>query len=93
MLIYEQERSSQIATGLAAAGDFHLSQDQAQALVAAQVEVIGAQWRPLCEEAGLGEVDRARFWGRQFLNPMAFYRLEGAGAALAERAAAIRASV
>lgn len=44
-------------------------------------------------EAKLGEDDRRLFWGRQFLNPFAFYGLEGPAAGLAERAGAIRASL
>jgi len=91
MLIKGQQRASQIGLCLAAAADFHLSEDQALAIVAHQLETIGAQWRTLVEEAQLGLVDSALFWGRQFLNPFAFYGLEGAAAALSERAAAIRA--
>jgi len=93
MLIVGQQRSSQIATCLAAAGDFHLSADKAIAIVSRQLETIGAHWLSLCDEADLGRVDRTLFWGRQFLNPFAFYGLEGPAAALAVRAAAIRAAV
>jgi serine/threonine-protein kinase HipA len=93
MLITGQQRSSQIATCLAAAGDFHLTAEQATAIVAHQLETIGHHWGALCDEANLGQVDRTLFWGRQFLNPFAFYGLEGPAAQLAERAHAIRASV
>jgi serine/threonine-protein kinase HipA len=93
MLIAGQARSSQIATCLAAAANFHLTADQALAVVSHQVETIGSHWLALCTEANLGQVDMALFWGRQFLNPFAFYGLEGESVALAERAAAIRASV
>lgn len=93
MLIIGQHRSSQIATCLAAAGDFHLATDKAVAIVSKQIETIGGHWQSLCDEADLGQVDRRLFWGRQFLNPFAFYGLEGQAAALAERAAAIRAAV
>ena len=93
MLIVGQQRSSQIATCIAGAADFHLSADQAVAIVATQLEIIAAHWAALCDEAGLGLVDRALFWGRQFLNPFAFYGLQGAAAALAERARMIRASI
>ena len=57
-----------------------------------QLETIGAHWLSLCDEADLGQVDRTLFWGRQFLNPFAFYGLDGSAAPLAERAAAIRAA-
>jgi len=93
MLIIGQQRSSQVTTCLAAAGDFHLAADQAIAIVSRQLETIGAHWLSLCDEADLGRVDRTLFWGRQFLNPFAFYGLDGPAAALAERAAAIRAAV
>lgn len=93
MLIVGQERSSRIATCLAAAGHFHLAEDQAIAIVSRQLETIGAQWLLLCKEAALGPIDRSLFWGRQFLNPFAFYGLNGASAALGERAAAIRAAI
>lgn len=93
MLIIGQQRSSQIATCLAAAGDFHLAADQAIAIVSEQLETIGAHWLSLCDEADLGRVDRTLFWGRQFLNPFAFYGLDRPAAALAERAVAIRAAV
>jgi len=93
MLIVGQQRSSQIATCLQAAGDFHLSVDQATAIVALQLETIAAHWTPLCEQAGLGLVDRALLWGRQILNPFAFYGLEGAAAALAERSRTVRAAI
>jgi serine/threonine-protein kinase HipA len=90
MLIVGQQRSSQIATCLAAVGDFHLTIEQAIAIVSGQIEAIGAHWPTLCAEADLGQIDRTLFWGRQFLNPFAFYGLEGAAAALRGRAAAIR---
>lgn len=91
MLIFGQQRASQIAVCLAAAGEFHLSADQARARVSHLLETIGAHWNALCEEAGLGAVDRGLLWGRQFLNPFAFYGLDAAAPGLAERAAAIRA--
>lgn len=93
MLIVGRHRSSQIATCLAAAGDFHMTSDKAIAIVSRQIETIGVHWLKLCDEAGLGQVDRALFWGRQFLNPFAFYELEGPAAVLAERAATIRGQV
>ena len=92
MLIVGQQRSSQIATCLAAVGHFHLSEAQALAIVDRQVQTIGEHWGVLCAEVGLGAVDRALFWGRQFLNPFAFYGLAGAATELAEKAAAYRAA-
>lgn len=93
MLIHEQDRSSRIATCLASATHFHLGPDEAISIVAHQLEVICTEWNPLCKEAGLGKVDKGLFWGRQFLNPFAFYGLDGPAAELGERAAQIRAEL
>ena len=93
MLIVGQQRTSQIAVCLAVAGEFHLTADQAIAIVSHQLENIAAHWRSLCDESNLGQVDRTLFWGRQFLNPFAFYGLDGPAAVLAERAAALRAAI
>ena len=90
MLIVGQQRSSQIATCLSAAPQFHLDGAQAIAIAEAQIRVIGEHWRPLCDEAALGQIDRRLFWGRQFLNPYAFYGLEGSSGALAALAAQYR---
>lgn len=90
MLITGSQRSSQIATCLAAIGDFHLEADQAIAIVSKQLSTIGRHWRALCDEADLGQIDRALFWGRQFLNPFAFYELSGEATGLAKRAEDIR---
>lgn len=77
MLIVDQKRSSQIATCLAAAPHFQLDAPSAVRIVEHQVRAIGDHWASVCDEADLGEVDRTLFWGRQFLNPYAFYGLEG----------------
>lgn len=91
MLITGQQRSSTIATCLAAAANFQLAPDQAIAVVAGQIDTIGEHWAPLCDDANLGPVDRSLFWGRQFLNPFAFYGLDGAAAALRARGDQVRA--
>lgn len=91
MLIVEQDRSSKIVTCLAAASHFHLDRAHAIEVVGHQLQTIGNHWRALCAEAGLGEVDRTLFWGRQFLNPYAFYGLDGDASKLATLADSIRA--
>lgn len=91
MLVIEQDRSSKIVTCLAAASHFHLNQAQAIEIVRHQLRTIGSNWRALCAEAALGEVDRTLFWGRQFLNPYAFYGLNGDASELATMADTIRA--
>ncbi len=93
MLIVGRDRASRIATCLAAAPHFHLDAAAAVAIVDHQIRTIGDHWPAVCAEADLGEVDRRLFWGRQFLNPYAFYDLPQAGAALATLAADYRENV
>jgi len=90
MLIHGNVRASQLAACIAAAGHFHLTENDAIALIEAQIRVIGENWRSVCEEARLGEIDRRYFWGRQFLNPYAFYALPDAAASLSDFAGAYR---
>jgi serine/threonine-protein kinase HipA len=91
MLIEGQVRASQLGVCIAAAAHFHLSAADAVSLIAAQLDVIGENWRSLCAEAQLGDIDRRYFWGRQFLNPYAFYGLPAGAETLAARADAYRA--
>jgi serine/threonine-protein kinase HipA len=72
MLIHGAERSSQVATCIAAARSFLLGREEAISIVNHQVNVIEHGWQAICDEASLNEVDRALFWRRQFLNPFAF---------------------
>ena len=76
-------RRSRLALCLDAADRFLLSEDEAQALIRGQVETIGAEWRTLCDEAGIGPGLRSMFAGRQFLNPFSFEELAGGRAGLA----------
>lgn len=75
MRIHGTINRSQLAVCLDAAAHFHLERAAAAAIIEAQVRVIGDNWREVCADAELGEVDRHLFWGRQFLNPYAFYGL------------------
>ncbi len=72
MLIHKTERSSQVASCIAAAPSFLLGREQAIAIVNHQVSVVLNEWHAVCDEAHLSEVDRTLFWRRQFLNPFAF---------------------
>ncbi len=74
MLINGQQRSSQIATCLAAASHFHLAEDGALAIVSRQVETIATHWVSLCDEAKLGRVDRALFLGPPVPQPLRLLR-------------------
>ncbi|NRG17233.1 type II toxin-antitoxin system HipA family toxin [Rhizobiales bacterium] len=92
MLISGQNRMSRVASCLEAAHHFHVSDDEAIALVEAQLRCIGENWNAVCEEAALSQTDRNFFWGRQFLNPFAFTNLEGQAVTLATLAEDIRGS-
>jgi serine/threonine-protein kinase HipA len=72
MLIRGADRTSQVATCIAAASVFLLNQEEAIHIVNHQVKVIEHEWQASCDEAALSKVDRVLFWQRQFLNPFAF---------------------
>jgi serine/threonine-protein kinase HipA len=88
MLIHGDDRMSRLSTCLDAAQIFLLSEEEALAIVAGQIEGIAGNWGEACGEAGLSEIDRNLLWGRQFLNPFAFYDLEGDRAFLKDMAEA-----
>lgn len=72
MFIHGADRSSQMATCIAAASSFLLAPDDTIHIINHQVKVIEQEWPVVCDEAALSTVDRALFWRRQFLNPFAF---------------------
>lgn len=82
MLIKGEARTSTLAACLSAASDFHLSEDDAAAIIAGQIETISENWAALCDEAALSPVDAKLFAGRQFLNPYCVQGLAGREEAL-----------
>ncbi len=76
MLLSGRERRSQLIHGLSAAAHFHLSDEEALAIVSKQIACIGGGWNDVCDEAGLSQVERNFFWRRQILNPLAFDGVE-----------------
>jgi len=68
MLISGGNNMSQLKSCLAAAHHFLLSEDDARALFALQIQAIENNWDSVCEEAELSVVDKNLFWKRQFLN-------------------------
>lgn len=76
MLVNGDDRSSRIATCLAAAPQFLLSEESAVEIIVNQVVCIEQNWPTVCEEASLTEIDRNLLWGNQMLNPYAFEDLE-----------------
>ncbi|MCB1648782.1 MAG: hypothetical protein KDI25_04515 [Pseudomonadales bacterium] len=71
MLLSGDNRMSKIASCLAAAAHFQLSEDEAAQIANRQCAVIKDHWEEVCDEAQLSVVDRRFFWHRQFLNPYA----------------------
>jgi serine/threonine-protein kinase HipA len=64
-------RMSQVAGCVARASTYRLSEPEAREIVDHQIDIIETHWHEVCDQASLTEVDRARFWRRQFLNPYA----------------------
>lgn len=74
MLIIGDNRFSQLKTCLAAAHHFLLSGQAAVEVIERIETAIREQWERVCEEAEMGEVEKNRLWGRQFLNPFSLER-------------------
>ncbi len=72
MLLVGSNRFSKLSVCIEAAPHFHLSEDEAKAIIEHQKDVIEKNWVNVCYEAKLNDVDRTLFWHRQFLNPYAF---------------------
>jgi len=73
MRILGTANRSQLALCLQAAPRYLLSEEEAKAIILQQVNAIRTHWETVCDEGALTPVDRAYLWGRQFLNPFAFY--------------------
>lgn len=71
MLIKGNDRMSRLSTCLDAAVNFLLKPDEAEAIIRQQIFIITENWRNVCDEAGLSEIDRNGLWRRQFINPFA----------------------
>lgn len=72
MLIVGEERSSRLATCLKASPRFLVSTEEARTMIRQMVSTIQTHWDEVCQEGRVSSSDRARLWGRQFLNPYAF---------------------
>jgi serine/threonine-protein kinase HipA len=73
MLIYDDNRMSQLSVCLGAAPHFLLDEETAKMIIKNQVDTIRLNWTRICDEAALTEAERQFLWHRQFLNPFAFY--------------------
>jgi serine/threonine-protein kinase HipA len=93
MLVDGSDRRSRVQTAVGAARHFLLKEDEAVGIAVQQIEAIGARWGDVCAEADIGQVDRALFANRQFLNPYAFQALEPKYEHLALLAEQVRATI
>jgi len=76
MLIKGENRMSTLRACLDAAPDFHLGEEEAQAIMTRQITTIAGEWNAIAEQAALTPTDQGLFAGRQFLNP---YCIDGLG--------------
>jgi len=72
MLIFGNQRISQLRHCITASKYFLLSERDANTIIEHQVAIIEQHWDDVCAEAQLNEVDKKLFWHRQFLNPYIF---------------------
>lgn len=72
MLIFGQNRMSNLSACLEVASKFHLDQAEAIQIIQHQVETVRERWADICEEAQLSVVDRTLLGDRMFLNPFIF---------------------
>lgn len=68
MLITGDNRMSTLASCLAAAPTFLLSEDRATKILQEQITIIAGEWDSICDIAKLSQTDKSLFAGRQFLN-------------------------
>lgn len=90
MLIKGNDRSSRIATCLAAAPVFQLAHPEAINIVSDLVVNLGKHWHATCNAGSLNVTDRRLLAGRQFLNPYAFEGLNQDASFLVDLASQIR---
>ncbi len=72
MLISGSNNMSRISLCLDAAHNFQLSREEGLEIALQQKIIIESNWDKVCDDAGLNEIDRTLFWGRQFLNSFSF---------------------
>ncbi|MFW7268203.1 type II toxin-antitoxin system HipA family toxin [Gluconacetobacter sp. Hr-1-5] len=73
LLITDSHRESRLVHALEAAPAFRIASEQeARRMIDDQIGVIRANWSSVCDDAGMTQVEREFFMGRQILNPYAF---------------------
>ena len=72
MIIANGDRRARLASCLNAAEKFLLREGEARDMITHVLDVICRDWTDICEKAGLSEIERRAFAGRQFFNSYAF---------------------
>lgn len=72
MKIVGEDRSSRLVTCLSAAKNFMLTEAEAQQIIDEQADIINQNWKLICDEAVLSDVDQALFKEYLFMNSYAF---------------------
>ncbi len=72
MLIYGENRMSNLAVCLSSASKYLLTEQEAIGIILHCLHIVRSQWDSVCDEVELSQVDRNLFWGRMFLNPFIF---------------------
>lgn len=93
MLIAGDNRSSTLASCLAAAPTFLLDEGKATEIMLQQITAIADGWDRFCDEAKLTKTDKKLFAGRQFLNAYCAQDLGKGSSVLREAFAAARAMI
>lgn len=75
MQIHGQNRMAQIANCFEASASFMLTREQALKIVETLIHSLTMNWKKVCSEAQIGEVDKYLLQSRAFLNPFAFENL------------------
>lgn len=72
MIIADEKRASKLSVCIESAHYFQLAEADARDIIEHQKSIIETNWKRVCEEAKLNQIDRDFLWERQFLNPYAF---------------------
>ena len=72
MLIVGDRNDSRLQLCVEAAAIFQLREEEAKAIIRAQIDTVRNEWDIICDDAGMNPADRETLWGRQFFNPYAF---------------------
>lgn len=76
MLIYDNNRYSQLKECLLASSQFLLSKAEAIEIIEQMANTVCNKWVDVCAEAELSEIDKNLFKTNQFFNPYAFQNLD-----------------